>query len=218
MEAYKRDAIEESATGRVLVHDPKSGVTRVLASGLSFANGVALSTDERWLFVNETSRYRIWRLPIGARNLELSGGPNGGAAIVFDNLPGFPDNLCAASPARMGGRASGSASPSRAVRSSKAGRQAKLAQSRAAPAECIAANPKKPRPRLRLLRRWPSRRRSAGPDGFLSRNDRRRRIWRADLHCQPDSQTYRWMQRPDDSPCQRKGPHNSSAARPAAVS
>jgi sugar lactone lactonase YvrE len=92
-EAYKRDCLEQSATGRVLMHDPATGETRCVAHGLSFANGVALSSDEGALFVAETSRYRIWRLPIEARDLDLSAGPKGGATVLFENLPGFPDNL-----------------------------------------------------------------------------------------------------------------------------
>jgi sugar lactone lactonase YvrE len=54
---------------------------------------VILSADEQTLFVAETGRYRIWAVPASARNLDLSQGPVGGARIVFDNLPGYPDNL-----------------------------------------------------------------------------------------------------------------------------
>ncbi len=82
-EASVLDILEQSATGRVLAYDPATGKTRILASGLSFANGIALSGDGRTLFVNETGRYRIWR--IDARS--------GRREILFDNLPGYPDNL-----------------------------------------------------------------------------------------------------------------------------
>lgn len=92
-EASKRDILEQSATGRVLRHDPATGETRLVASGISFANGIALSTDERWLFVNETGKNRIWRLPVAALSLDVSKGPAGGATILIDNLPGYPDNL-----------------------------------------------------------------------------------------------------------------------------
>jgi sugar lactone lactonase YvrE len=101
-EASKRDILEQSATGRVLAHDPATGETALVASGISFANGVALSLDERWLFVNETGKYRIWRIPVAARGLDLSRGPAGGATILFDNLPGFPDNLMRAPPDAKG--------------------------------------------------------------------------------------------------------------------
>jgi len=43
--------------------------------------------------VAETARYRIWRIPLAARGLDLSRGPAGGASALIVNLPGFPDNL-----------------------------------------------------------------------------------------------------------------------------
>ena len=92
-EASVLDILEQSATGRVLVHDAASGQTEVVVSGLSFANGVTLSADEQTLFVAETGRYRIWAVPASARNLDLSNGPGGGAKVLLDNLPGYPDNL-----------------------------------------------------------------------------------------------------------------------------
>ena len=104
MEACVRDVLEQSATGRVIAFEPASGRTRIVASGLSFANGIALTVDEASLFVVETGQYRIWRIPTTARGLNLSAGPTGGAALVFDNLPGFPDNL-------MRGRASADGRP-----------------------------------------------------------------------------------------------------------
>ncbi len=92
-EASVLDILEQSATGRILVHDPASGKTAVVARGLSFANGVALSADERWLFVAETGRYRVWKIAIDARNLDLAAGPSAQARVLLDNLPGYPDNL-----------------------------------------------------------------------------------------------------------------------------
>ena len=92
-EASVLDILEQSATGRVLVHDAATGQTEVVVSGLSFANGVTLSGDEQTLFVAETGRYRVWAVPASVRNLDLSNGPNGGAKVLLDNLPGYPDNL-----------------------------------------------------------------------------------------------------------------------------
>jgi sugar lactone lactonase YvrE len=82
-EASVLDILEQSSTGRVLAYHPASGKTRVVASGLSFANGIALSGDGRTLFVSETGRYRIWKIDAGS----------GRRAILLDNLPGYPDNL-----------------------------------------------------------------------------------------------------------------------------
>lgn len=91
-EASVLDILEQSATGRVLAHDPATGSTRVVAHGLSFANGIALSADGRNLFVTETGRYRIWKIDSRARDLDVqSGSPQ--ARPLIDNLPGYPDNL-----------------------------------------------------------------------------------------------------------------------------
>lgn len=86
------DILEQSASGRVLAHDPATGSTRIVAHGFSFANGIALSADGRTLFVTETGRYRIWKIDGGARDLDVqSGSPQ--ARKLIDNLPGYPDNL-----------------------------------------------------------------------------------------------------------------------------
>jgi sugar lactone lactonase YvrE len=63
-----------------------------VAHGLSFANGIALSSDGQALFVTETGRYRIWKVDSRARALDVqSGSPQ--ARVLLDNLPGYPDNL-----------------------------------------------------------------------------------------------------------------------------
>jgi sugar lactone lactonase YvrE len=86
------DIMEQSATGRILAHDPGTGRTRIVARGLSFANGLALSGDGRSLFVAETGRYRIWKIDGRAEDLDVqSGSPK--ARVLLDNLPGYPDNL-----------------------------------------------------------------------------------------------------------------------------
>jgi sugar lactone lactonase YvrE len=53
---------------------------------VNFANGVALSADERFLLIAETGNYRILRY-------WLRGPDAGTAEVVLDNLPGFPDNV-----------------------------------------------------------------------------------------------------------------------------
>ena len=93
-EASILDILEQSATGRILEFDPATQTTRVLANGLSFANGVALNQSETSLFVNETGKYRVWKLDVNAQNLNLMAAPTPqGAKLLFDNLPGYPDNL-----------------------------------------------------------------------------------------------------------------------------
>lgn len=95
------DILEQSASGRILVFDPHQRSTRVVAHGLSFANGVALSADQRHLWVNETGRYRVWKIEVAARDLNLLQGATPQAGIAIDNLPGFPDNLMRGEGGRM---------------------------------------------------------------------------------------------------------------------
>ena len=91
-EAAVLDIIEQACTGRILEYDPASKTTRIVARGLSFANGVALSKDEQTLFVAETGKYRVWKIAVAAANLDVAqGSPQ--ASVLFDNLPGYPDNL-----------------------------------------------------------------------------------------------------------------------------
>jgi len=91
-EAAVLDILEQASTSRVLEYDPAAGTTRIVAKGLSFANGVALSADEQTLFVAETGKYRVWKIAVAAGDLDVAqGSPQ--ASVLFDNLPGYPDNL-----------------------------------------------------------------------------------------------------------------------------
>ncbi|WP_345063024.1 SMP-30/gluconolactonase/LRE family protein [Acidovorax lacteus] len=93
-EASVLDILEQRSTGRVLEYDPATRRTRVVAQGLSFANGVALSADGRHLFVNETGKYRVWKIAVDADRLDLlAPAPGPKARVLLDNLPGYPDNL-----------------------------------------------------------------------------------------------------------------------------
>ena len=80
------DIMEHGGHGRLLRHDPASGVTEVLLDGLQFANGIALSRHEDFVLVNETGSYRITRY-------WLNGERAGTHDVFFDNLPGFPDGI-----------------------------------------------------------------------------------------------------------------------------
>ncbi len=92
-EASVLDILEQSATGRVLEHDPATGRTRVVAHGLSFANGLALSADAQHLLVNETGPYRMWRIDVNAQERDVRAGPSPQARVLLSNLPGYPDNI-----------------------------------------------------------------------------------------------------------------------------
>jgi sugar lactone lactonase YvrE len=83
---YLYDLLEARPHGRLMRLNPATGEIKVLLSGLFFANGVALSSREDFVLVNETYRYRIIRYWLK--------GPQAGTSEVFmDNLPGFPDNI-----------------------------------------------------------------------------------------------------------------------------
>jgi len=86
------EILEQRGNGRVLVHDPATHTTEVIATGLVFANGIVLAGDGQSLLVAETGRYRIWRIPMSARQLDVRV-PGGSARVILDNLPAFPDNL-----------------------------------------------------------------------------------------------------------------------------
>lgn len=88
------DILEHSATGRVLEYDPATKQTRLIADGLCFANGLALSADEQSLIVAETGEYRIWKIAVAADTLHIKNKPDKKlATILLRDLPGYPDNL-----------------------------------------------------------------------------------------------------------------------------
>ncbi len=77
---------EHGNTGRFLSYDPASGKTGVVATGYSFANGVAMCPDSNCILVNETGEYSVDRIYVtGPRKGEIE--------TLIDNLPGFPDNI-----------------------------------------------------------------------------------------------------------------------------
>ncbi|MDZ7645043.1 MAG: SMP-30/gluconolactonase/LRE family protein [Woeseiaceae bacterium] len=81
------DIMEHDTTGRVIVYDPVEATARTFADGLAYANGVAVSRDQRYLLVAETAHYRVWRYSLED--------PAAARVPVIGNLPGFPDNLTA---------------------------------------------------------------------------------------------------------------------------
>jgi sugar lactone lactonase YvrE len=91
-EASILDIIELSSTGRILGYDPVMKETWIVAKGFCFANGLAMSEDEQTLFVNETGKYRVWKVSVNARDLDISRSSDQ-AKVLLDNLPGYPDNL-----------------------------------------------------------------------------------------------------------------------------
>jgi len=95
-EASVLDILEHQSSGRLLEYDPATKKTRVLMGGLSFPNGVALSADERHLFVAETGEYRIWKVSVDAQGLDArqaAAKPTDAARVLLANPPGYPDNV-----------------------------------------------------------------------------------------------------------------------------
>ncbi len=85
-EASLLDLMEHGGHGRLLVYDPATAKTSTLLKGLNFANGVAVSHDQRSVLVNETGSYRVVRF-------WLEGPEKGRAETLVEGLPGFPDNI-----------------------------------------------------------------------------------------------------------------------------
>lgn len=83
---YRLDMYEARPWGRLIRFDPATGKAETLLKDLYFANGVALASDESFVLVNETYRYRIIRY-------WLTGPQAGQHDIFMDNLPGFPDGI-----------------------------------------------------------------------------------------------------------------------------
>lgn len=86
LDRYERDLLEHRGNGRLLAYDPTTRATRLLLDQLYFANGVAVSSDQSFVLVNETSKYRV-------RRLWLDGPRKGQSEVFIDNLPGFPDGI-----------------------------------------------------------------------------------------------------------------------------
>ncbi len=82
----KEDVLEHQPNGRFMAYDPRTKKTRVLLNDLYFANGVAVSPDQSFVLVNDTSSYRV-------RRYWLKGEKAGHSDVFIDNLPGFPDGI-----------------------------------------------------------------------------------------------------------------------------
>ncbi|KAF3431850.1 hypothetical protein FNV43_RR26586 [Rhamnella rubrinervis] len=82
---FMSSVLSGDKTGRLLKYNISSKEVTVLLEGLAFANGVALSKDQSFVLVAETTTCRIHRLWLR--------GPNAGNTDIFAELPGFPDNV-----------------------------------------------------------------------------------------------------------------------------
>ncbi len=86
LEGSLLEIMEHGGHGRVFRFDPQTKIIETIIKGLTFANGVAVDKEGRFLLVVETGSYRVhkhW----------LTGEKAGKTEVLIDNLPGFPDNL-----------------------------------------------------------------------------------------------------------------------------
>jgi sugar lactone lactonase YvrE len=79
---WKDEMVQATRTGR-LVRIAPDGLTSVEVEGLSFANGVALSSDGSFVAVAETAARTVVRHWLDGRPDDL----------LVDDLPGYPDNI-----------------------------------------------------------------------------------------------------------------------------
>jgi sugar lactone lactonase YvrE len=84
--SFEYEILDGAPYGRLLVYDPADRSTKVLLKDLYYANGVALSENEDFVLVAETTRCRIARF-------WLKGDKAGTSDIFADNLPGLPDGV-----------------------------------------------------------------------------------------------------------------------------
>ncbi|XP_026218627.1 strictosidine synthase family protein [Anabas testudineus] len=80
------EVIELNNLGRLLSYDPETGSVKVLLDSLFMPNGIALSPDEDFLLLAETSIGRILKY-------WLKGQKAGTVETIMDNMIGYPDNI-----------------------------------------------------------------------------------------------------------------------------
>lgn len=82
---WVRDLMHRNASGSLWEVDVKTGQRRKLASGLSYANGVAVDVRNNRLIVSESWRHRLSAVPLAG----------GGATEVLGRLPAYPGRITA---------------------------------------------------------------------------------------------------------------------------
>lgn len=85
LEEHVDAILDHLGDGRLLRRDP-DGSLDVVKGGMTFANGVTLTAEEDAVLVASTGDYTLTRI-------ELTGDRAGQETVLFDPLPGFPDNL-----------------------------------------------------------------------------------------------------------------------------
>jgi sugar lactone lactonase YvrE len=87
MTGYKRDYSRGKPTGRLLRYNPTTDEVDILATGIWFANGVAvMDKDESSLMISETPMARLLKY-------HLKGPKMGTMEVTVKKLPGYPDGV-----------------------------------------------------------------------------------------------------------------------------
>ena len=80
------DIIEHGGHGQVIRFDPGTQHADIIIDNLNYANGIAISDDQRYLLISDLGSYRIlkhW----------LQGPDKGTTEVLLENLPAFADNI-----------------------------------------------------------------------------------------------------------------------------
>ncbi|RNL79585.1 SMP-30/gluconolactonase/LRE family protein [Nocardioides marmorisolisilvae] len=85
IEHWRKDFIQNTRTGR-LIRRTAAGEVEIVLDDLAFSNGVALSADESYVAVAETTTRTVVRL-------WLTGPKAGRREFLCHDLPGYPDNI-----------------------------------------------------------------------------------------------------------------------------
>jgi sugar lactone lactonase YvrE len=100
-EAAVLDIVEQACTGRILEHDPATAHPR-RRQGFSFANGVRAERRRAEPVRRRDGKYRVWKIAVAGRDLDVGKVPlPADAAVVLDNLPGYPTTSCAGQDGRI---------------------------------------------------------------------------------------------------------------------
>ncbi|XP_073507823.1 adipocyte plasma membrane-associated protein-like [Phyllobates terribilis] len=83
---HRYEVWETNHRGRLIRYDPVRRRAQSLLTDLYMANGLALSPEEDYILIAETSISRILRY-------WLAGNKVGVKEVFVDNLPGYPDNI-----------------------------------------------------------------------------------------------------------------------------
>lgn len=86
LEGSLLEIMEHGGNGRVFRFEPMSKKIETIMDGLTFANGIAVEKNGKFVLVAETGSYRILKYWLKSEKA-------GTSEVLIDNLPGFPDNL-----------------------------------------------------------------------------------------------------------------------------